>query len=592
MKRTSVYIIAAALAGLILGYLLFGGRGAGDVKDAAENKAMEHPGDDPGSESQVWTCSMHPQIRQPGPGDCPICGMELIPADARAGGLAAHQVRMSENAIALAGIRTTRVGASGDPSDGTIALSGRIVANQDANRVQASFFDGRIERLFITHEGQQVRQGQPLATLYAPSLIAAQQELLTAAPLKQAQPALYAAVRGKLKNWKLTDQQIDQIESEGSVTEHFPIYASVSGTVTELMTSEGDYVKAGQPIARLSNLSTLWADFDAYERQLEHFRMGQEITIVTNAFPNRTFNARVSFIDPLLDPKTRTVTLRATLENSEGILKPGMFVSGKIKVAPSEAASGLSVPASAVMWTGERSLVYVREQPGQPVFSMREVTLGARMGENYLVVGGLEAGEEIVVNGTFTVDAAAQLQGKKSMMNKSGGSTTTGHEGHAGMQGTAEFGNAPVAMELSGPFQEGFQRAIPPYLQMKDAFVAGLPAAVAEAAQKTLVEFQDLAGQGHDATAGAYLSESIELLQAIAATDQLDRQRMYFVTLNKYLVSLAQNLQGTGTPLYVQLCPMANENQGALWLSSEREIRNPYYGDGMLTCGSIVDSIQ
>ena len=178
------------------------------------------------------------------------------------------------------------------------------------------------------------------------------------------------------------------------------------------------------------------------------------------------------------------------------------------------------------------------------------------------------------------------------MMNNTGGRTTTGHEGHTGMQGAASVAGAEVEMELSEAFQEGFQRAMPYYLKMKDAFVASTPADVTEAAGMTLREFQTLGQESHGASVDAHLSESIEMLQAIAATENLERQRMYFVILNKHLITLARNLQASEVPLYVQLCPMANENQGALWLSSEREIRNPYYGDAMLTCGSIVDSIQ
>ena len=251
MKRTYFYIIIAAIAGLFVGYLIFSGTGNGNMEQG------DHSHDQ--AEGKQWTCSMHPQILQPEPGDCPICGMDLIPAEMGGGGETTNQIRMTENAMALAAIRTMRVGADDASPDGTMTLSGKIVENQEANRVQASYFDGRIERLFITHEGQQIRQGQQLATLYAPNLVAAQQELLTASPLKETQPGLYAAVRTKLKNWKLTDQQIDQIEASGSVTEQFPIYANVSGTVTALMASEGDYIKTGQPIARLSNLATVKA---------------------------------------------------------------------------------------------------------------------------------------------------------------------------------------------------------------------------------------------------------------------------------------------------------------------------------------------
>ena len=594
MNKSIIYAVLAAMAGLLLGYLIFGGNGEADSTEKQEATGISGHSHEGAPEAEVWTCSMHPQIRQAEPGDCPICGMDLIPAGSDSGMSGADQIRMSENAMALANIRTTRVGNGQAASDGGLGLSGKISENQGANSVQASYFDGRVEKLYVTYQGQQVRQGQLLATLYSPNLVAAQQELLTAAPLKESQPDLYRAVRNKLRNWKLTEQQIDEIEASGKVREQFPVYANVTGTVLELMTSEGSYLSAGQPIARLSNLATVWADFDAYESQLKHFRTGQPIAIRTSAYPEKTFDARISFIDPVLDARTRTVTVRATLDNREGLLKPGMFVSAMVEATQPGEDAPLTIPASAVMWTGERSVVYVREQPDQPVFTMREVTLGPRKGEVFEVSGGLQPGEEVVTNGTFTVDAAAQLQGKRSMMNKSGGVMPTGHEGHAGGQNplSRPSGEMPVNIELSREFQEGFQKAIPPYLKMKDAFVKGMAGEVAAAAGETLSALEPLVILRQGQLAESELAGGIRMLKAIADSQDLENQRMHFVELNEHLVALARNLSGAEVPLYIQHCPMANENQGAVWLSSEREIRNPYYGDAMLTCGSILDSVQ
>ncbi len=588
MKKGIIYIGIAAIIGLVLGYFIFGGSTSQEMEATTHDHAVE-------SENQMWTCSMHPQIMQPEPGDCPICGMDLIPAETGADGLAAEQFAMTDNALALANIQTTVIGSATTDKDNTINLSGKIAVNEKAIAVQASYFDGRIERLNVNYKGQEVRKGQLLASIYAPELVAAQQELLTAASLKTSQTQLYKAVRNKLKLWKLSENQIDGIESSGKVTEYFPVYATVSGTVSEVMSAEGDYVKKGQPLVKVSNLNTVWAEFDAYESQLSLFSKGQNVRITTNAYPNKTFNGKISFIDPILDNATRTVTVRATLKNQDNIFKPGMFVTGTIagdKIGESE--TELLVPSSAVMWTGERSLVYVKVKSDEPVFEMREVMLGARIGEQIEVTSGLKSGEEIVTNGTFTVDAAAQLQGKKSMMNKAGGRTMTGHEGHIGMQENmvSDNSSAMMKMEFSDSFQEQFEIALPAYLKLKDALVASDAKQTSMEAKAMMEVLEKIDDPKLGNMEKAHFSKIIEMLKAIAVNQDIENQRTYFVILNENMVAIASNLNSLDDILYVQQCPMANSNKGAVWLSAEEEIRNPYYGDAMLTCGSVIEILK
>ena len=185
--------------------------------------------------------------------------------------------------------------------------------------------------LNVSFTGEEVRKGQLLATIYSPELYAAQQELITAASLKESQPALYKAVRNKLKLWKLSENQINQIEETGKVKENFPVYATVSGTVTEKLVEQGDYIKQGQPLLKIANLNTVWANFDVYENQIDRFKKGQEVMITTNAYPNKEFKGKVDFIDPVLNTKTRTVTLRVVLSNKDDVFKPGMFVTANIE---------------------------------------------------------------------------------------------------------------------------------------------------------------------------------------------------------------------------------------------------------------------
>lgn len=581
MNKNIIYIVIAVVIGLVAGYFIFGNSSdesmnVNDVSDMSDTH--DHAGD---SAEEVWTCSMHPQIMLPEPGDCPICGMDLIPAESGAEGLAMNEIKMTENAMALANIQTTIVGSGAvSDDDGMISLSGKIATNEENNSVQASYFDGRIERLNVNYEGQKVNRGQLLATIYAPNLVAAQQELITASSLKESQPALYKAVRNKLKNWKLSDTQIDAIESSGKVRDNFPIYATVSGTVSEVMSREGDYVKQGQPILKVSNLNSVWAEFDAYENQISELKEGQKIKVITNAYPTKEFDATVSFIDPMLNNATRTVTVRATLKNTDDLFKPGMFVTGKLQGKTGEmGVEMLTVPSSAVMWTGERSLVYIKTNPNEPVFEMREVTIGNRNAENYTITDGLQNGDEIVTNGTFTVDAAAQLQGKKSMMNK-------------GREADGMMAMSDMKMELSTAFQKEFKKALMPYLKMKDAFVASDSEQVSAFAKTVSKELKAINAKDLGTMEQSHFNQSIKMLDAIAANDNLDNQREHFVILNENIVALAMNMEGLSSTIYVQKCPMANNNKGAVWLSMEKDVRNPYYGDSMLTCGSVIEEIK
>jgi Cu(I)/Ag(I) efflux system membrane fusion protein len=584
MKQRILYLGITLLAGLGLGYMLFNGGTSHSTSNEVHNHSAANP--------QQWTCSMHPQILQQEPGDCPICGMDLIPAESTASGLAPEQFKMTPNALALANIQTSIV--EGATTQGaTQNLSGKISINEEQIAVQASYYAGRIERLFINYTGQEVQKGQVLATLYAPQLVAAQQELLTAAALKETQPQLYRAVRKKLQLWKLSDKEIEAIEVSGKVREYFPIRATVGGTVTALLGAEGDYLKEGQAIARVSNLNTLWANFDAYERQLSQFRVGQKIEIYTSAYPNKKVEGTISFIAPLLNNDTRTATLRATVKNNDKVLKPGMFVSGKITTAPST-TKAVSIPASAVLWTGKRSLVYVKAAQDSPIFEMREVTLGQKNGAQVEIIEGLSIGEEIVTKGTFTVDAAAQLQGKKSMMNNTGGKTMTGHEGHTGVQ---ENHDSPTAMKqtmkmnFSDSFQKDFKPVLLAYLKVKDALVASDAPQTVVSAKATLEALNAIPTSNLGKMEQEHFNASIKMLEAIAAKTNLNNQRSHFVLLNEHLVALVSAFSTLENTLYVQQCPMANNNQGAVWLSVEKDIRNPYFGAAMLKCGSTIKSL-
>lgn len=590
MKKYIIYT-GILVVGLLLGWLLFGG---------SSKAESGHNHDAVTETNQMWTCSMHPQIMQPEPGDCPICGMDLIPAASGSDGLLADQFKLTENAMALANIQTTVVG-KGNAEGNTIKLSGKIAVNEEANAVQVSYFSGRIERLNVSFTGEAVRKGQLLASIYSPELYAAQQELITAAALKESQPALYKAVRNKLKLWKLSDNQINQIEKTQKVKENFPVYATVSGTVTEKLVEQGDYIKQGQPLLKIANLNTVWANFDVYENQIEVFKKGQEVLVTTNAYANKQFKGKVDFIDPVLNTKTRTVTLRVVLNNREDIFKPGMFVTANMDGMKNENKEVLTIPASAVLWTGERSVVYLKTNPNQTVFEMREVVLGNQMGNEYEVLEGLSAGNEVVTNGTFTVDAAAQLQGKKSMMNKDGGKTMTGHEGHLGVDtnvSNEENGHTHRNERLEVPeeFREQLRVVFNEYIRLKDALVKEDSKNTSMSATSLLNKLSEidmkLLSSNNAHTHWMALTGNIKSsATSISKTSDIKVQRGHFKHLSSHLINAVQ-LFGVNEKVYVEFCPMADNNNGAYWLSKEEKVINPYFGDAMLTCGEVKQVID
>ena len=590
MKKYIIYI-GILIVGLLLGWLLFGG---------SSNKEEEHNHNGVTETNQMWTCSMHPQIMQPESGDCPICGMDLIPATSSSEGLLADQFKLTENAMALANIQTSIVG-NNKTENKSSKLSGKIVENEEANAVQVSYFSGRIELLNISFTGEKVRKGQLLAAIYSPELYAAQQELITAASLKESQPKLYKAVRNKLKLWKLSENQINQIETSGNVKENVPVYATVSGTVTEKLVEQGDYVKQGQPLLKITNLNTVWGNFDVFENQIEHFKKGQEVIVTTNAYPNKEFKGKVDFIDPVLNTKTRTVTLRVVLNNQNDEFKPGMFVQANIERVLVDKTAILTIPSSAVLWTGERSVVYIKTNPDLPIFEMREVVLGNQLANEYEVLEGLLVGNEIVSNGTFTVDAAAQLQGKKSMMNKEGGKTTTGHEGHLGMEENTSINNENHTnmnerIKVSKDFQNQINAVFNDYIKLKDALVKDDSKNVVGESKKLIDNLSkvdmklltDKEAHNHWMSLEKKIKASAT---SISKTSNIKEQRNHFKHLSSHLINTVQ-LFGVNEKVFVEFCPMADNNNGAYWMSKEEKVINPYFGDAMLTCGEVKQIIE
>jgi len=382
----------------------------------------------------IWTCAMHPQIRMPEPGKCPICGMDLIPlVQSSSASIDPDAIRLTPEAAQLANVLTTVVSRQKTVKE--VRLYGKVQADERLLQSQVSQVPGRIERLTVNFTGESVAKGQVLAQIYSPELINAQQELLEAAKTKQAQPAIYEAAKEKLRQWKLTDNQIATIEESGSVQNTVDVSSNSNGIVTARRVNTGDYVSQGTVLFDIADLSKVWVMFDAYESDLRFLRKGEKISFTLQALPGENFAANIIFVDPVIDPVARVAKVRIETENHSGKLKPEMFATGIVSSTLDGFQNSIIIPRSAVLWTGKRSIVYVK-QPGtdEPVFKIREIGLGPMLGESYIVTDGLKEGEEIVTSGTFSVDAAAQLDGKPSMMNTSGG-IVTGSQDQGSMQG-------------------------------------------------------------------------------------------------------------------------------------------------------------
>lgn len=596
-QKMIIITIAALVVGLFLGWLLFGGSGGVQTPDRASQN-------DHSAEETTWTCSMHPQVKQPEPGDCPICGMDLIPMEDDEGGAEAREIRMSPTAMQLASIQTQKV-AKGTAHK-TVRLDGKVEADEREVYSQSSHVPGRIEKLTVNFTGQYVRRGAPVAYVYSPDLVTAQEELFEAQAIKEVQPELYRAAYEKLKNWKLTDAQIDKILDSGEPQEQFPVLADVSGYVTEKLVNLGDYVKRGQTIYQIANLSTVWVLFDVYESDIPWIEKGDEVTFTVSSLPGETFSGKIKYIDPVIDPQTRVAKARVEVRNSDRELKPEMFVSGEVEAGLSAEGEDIVVPQSAVMWTGKRSVVYVKKATEDNVsFVMREVLLGPDLGNHYIIKEGLERGEEIAVHGTFSIDAAAQLSGKPSMMSPEGGDPVTGHD-HGSMsseemESMEEAGQQPKDKEIptcEAPqqFKKQLTTLFDQYIEMKDAMVASdaeLAATEAKGALQALesTDMTLLKGDAHMFWMED-LDEMESALKTISESDDLGVQRKAFVDFNPILFNKVKAFGLDGKTVYYQFCPMANNDRGAYWLSTEENIRNPYYGEMMLECGEVRETLE
>ncbi|GMN05537.1 hypothetical protein MTsPCn5_09250 [Croceitalea sp. MTPC5] len=609
------YLIAAGIliVGILIGNLFSGGDSETTHKDG-EHEYVQDP------ETQLWTCSMHPQIKMEKPGNCPICGMELIPLEESSStseSIASNEIVMTEEAIQLANIQTTVVKESNAAKE--IRLLGRVQPDERRLFSQVSHIPGRIERLYVNFTGEKVYAGQKIVRIYSPELISAQKELFETIKSKDVYPQLYKASRNKLKLWKLSDKQIDAIEKSGDVQEQIDILSDHSGYVMKRNVELGDYIMEGQTLFEIANLSTVWVMFEAYESDIAWIDINDKVTFTIQALPGKTFTGKVTYVDPFVSSSTRVAKVRVEVKNPNNKLLPEMYANGLIEAEMSNVDDAIIIPKSSVLWTGKRAVVYVKVPHEKTIsFVYKEIGLGADMGDYYIVESGLEAGEVVATNGVFRIDASAQLVGQKSMMNPEGGVVMTGHnhggmdmggeketEGemrsnesmdHSEMPDETDHSRMEKRLQVSKTFKGQLEKVFENYLDLKDALVKDEAAAAKKGADKLLATLKkvdmklltDHEAHNHWMTISKEIKSSSE---AIGKTSDIEKQRGHFKHLSAHL-SKGVRLFGVNKEVYEQFCPMADNNQGAYWLSIKEEINNPYMGGKMLTCGTTEATIS
>lgn len=650
-----VAVVAFSLGGLMLG-------GGESTESANGGDAHGHAASAESTEPALWTCSMHPQIQLPKPGKCPICFMDLIPVETGGGGeLEPNQIRMSETAVKLAGIQTTAVTRAF--AERSVRMVGSL--GYDETRVShiTAWVPGRLDKLFVDYTGATVSRGDHMVEMYSPELIASQEELLQAkkavAALDDAGSSILrstaretlTSAREKLRLYGLSEKQISDIEQEDALSDHLTIMAPAGGVVVHKDAKEGMYVATGTRIYTIADLKKLWILLEAYESDLPWLKYGQRVTFTSPSFPGEQFDAVISFIDPVVNPVTRTVNIRAVVDNMDRRLKPEMFVSAVVKsrldsqgnviapelagkwigpmhpevvkdapgkcdvcgmdLVPAEkfgytsggkttAKAPLLIPASAPLITGTRAVVYVKI-PGEEgvVFEGREVTLGPRAEDYYVVRDGLEEGEQVVTNGAFKIDSELQIQAKPSMMSPKGGAIAGGHD-----HGESE--PVGVIKEEKPLYRAGTAQRLDDCEKAQPALVA-----VYEAYFKVQMSLAndnlDRAGEAFGTLEKAVNDVDMTLFEKEAHTRWMEISRGLrhaagigksansivgardaFFRLSLAAIELHDTFgHAADSPYYLTYCPMARDNAGAFWLQEENIVWNSFYGAAMLRCGEI-----
>jgi Cu(I)/Ag(I) efflux system membrane fusion protein len=533
-------------------------------------------------ENIQYTCSMHPQVRSNEPGQCPICGMDLVPvSDVESG----DQVSLSERAKALAEVRTAVVRRAG--ASGARRLLGEITPDESTRREVTAWIGGRIERLHVDVTGERIRRGQVIATLYSPEVYAAHQDLLVAknqlerlsagtGTARRAAQATLESARQRLRLLGLPDAELSRMEEASSPTRTVRIRSPFGGTVLERVATEGSYVSTGAVLYRLADLDQLWVELDAYESDLPLLSEGQKVTFTVDGLPGEVLEGHVVFVDPVVDPMRRTAHVRVEVDSQEGRLRPGMFVEAMVEVERNEVESPLVIPASAPLFTGRRSIVYVEvEGMDTPTYAPRSVRLGPRSGDVYPVLSGLAEGEVVVVEGAFAIDAELQIRGGHSMMM---------HPDDRSARGT-------LRQSIGDTFRDGLASVTVVYLDVATALAADDLAAAKHSASAMAEAAEAFSPSSPVDAAEAWAPMRRTLVDAghdIADARSLDVARQAFQRASTAAIGILDTFDNpTDETVHRVHCPMAFDFAGADWVQRSDQVDNAYFGEEMRTCGTV-----
>lgn len=608
MSTTSKKLFAGIGLGIVLILVFLAGRSTGGSPVHGDHPEVTEATPAAAAET-IWTCSMHPQVRQPDPGQCPLCGMDLIPApadDDADDDSELPRLRVSERSAALMNIQTWPVERR--VVEREIRLLGRVNFDETRQRTVTAWIPGRLDRLLVDVEGSRIQKGDAIAEVYSPALISAQEELLQALRAVRNREGgdspMVSAARERLRLLGLSSEQVEAIEERGAVEDHIVVHSPLSGVITRRIAVEGSFVQAGDPIAELAGLDRVFVDLEAYERDLPWLLNGQQVRFRVEGLGGEEFEETIGQINPFVDPERRTARVRVQVDNPEEILKPGMFARA-VAVSSLGDPEGvprwreeppLVIPATAALITGRRAVVYVKiRDTDRPTFELRQVNLGPRAGESYIVRDGLSEGELVVTHGNFKIDSELQLRGRPSMMAPEGNGAPVHdhgpHDSPADPRETPE--RRDFADEVDPVFGEEIAGLIGGYLALTEGLVADDEAEARQGLEDLHERLQEigqhrLSGEAHLAWMEFY--DSLHgLIHRMDAAPDIGGLRDHLQELTHLMEAIYLNFGGDAMPeLQRAYCPMALDDQGATWLQTSRNIYNPYYGAAMLRCGVVL----
>lgn len=558
----------------------------------AKHQHSGHAGSDHSSGRKVlfYQSSMHPWIKSDKPGKCTICGMDLVPVYEGEKGFEskAGTVALGSNSIQVINVQTTT--AEMKPLTRSFRFAGTIEDDDTRHRVLSAYVKGRIDKLFVNYIGAEVTEGQPLATIYSPMLLAAEREyvgLARSAKGNEDVQRLLNAAKLRLVQYGLNDKQIAALKDKLPDDIDTEILAPMTGTVVARKVYAGQYVMDGEMLFELADFSTMWLQFDAYEQDLAWLKVGQEVEITTPSVPNKVFKAAITFIDPNLNMMTRSTKVRVEIPNpvieTDGMrhreLSHRLYAEARVNV---DSAPVLVVPRSAVLMAESgKALLYV--DAGGGAYEQRTVKLGRAADDVWEILSGLKESDKVVTQGNLLIDAQAQLN-----------MSAAGHD-HSVHGTTMTKEVMPVLPALTAE-QE---KTLNDFLSVADAITATLSA-------DDLKAFNQQTMKTHTATPAlgkAFAADSpwrkyidpIEKSGHLAEAKDIAAARKEFHPFSMAVADLAQQALKTNpkTNAKVFKCPMVEDAvpgapKEGFWIQTKLPLRNPYFGAEMLECGTEV----